>query len=250
MTDPIIPGKTNTAVRKRISLRIAGVGTAFQIERRRRAVERVLRRYAEGLRSEANSVDRIAAKLQADREAGLRPHRQDLANATRAYGLAKYRVKEFVGLNGYCDDRDLWDAFEGRVRPRAEEPPVNAQSDEATSAEPVAVNAFNEAAAIARSAAGEELDWSREPLTERERQLRALWIKKHLEHRWSLGASMIDSKISFLRLRGKPIPSDLAAAAPLAAQREKELRAAEQRADLQDLADELDGKDLESEDDS
>ncbi len=70
MTDPIIPDETKTAARKRSPARFAGVGTAFQIERRRRALERCLQNYAAGLRGEADSLDRIALRLKADREAG------------------------------------------------------------------------------------------------------------------------------------------------------------------------------------
>jgi hypothetical protein len=119
----------------------------------------------------------------------------------------------------------------GTSGPKPEPPP------EEKPARPV--DALSAAVAIARSASLKEVDWGREPLTEREAAVRTRWIEKQLADRCN--RRLLESKVVLRRLGGKPVASDLAAADAEARRIDAENEAAEQLAELTEVADELDG---------
>ena len=163
--------------------RIAGARkSARKNEWARKRIERFLLRDAAQLRSKAASLDRLAAKLVADREAGRDPDRGHLGMAARLSSWAAIPVREFLGL----DFRATSDDISERLFPQtAREVPVEGTpiallpgescSSTAIVRTPVR-DAVSEAAAIVRQvAAGEiEIDWTKEPVNERERQIRAV----------------------------------------------------------------------------
>ncbi len=68
------------------------------------------------------------------------------------------------------------------------------------------MSALDEAIAIALSASGEVVDWSREPLTERERRIRA----RYIEHATSTWAGKVQLILLVLAVQGRGrVASDL-----------------------------------------
>ena len=103
-----------------------------------------------------------------------------------------------------------------------------------------AIDVLAQADSIARSASGENVDWSREPLSERECAIRARYIKNHLGS--LLGCIGLGRKAEALRLRQKPIASDLAAADVKAAAILKQDHLDGEREEFREIANELDGE--------
>jgi hypothetical protein len=94
-------------------------------------------------------------------------------------------------------------------------------------------DALSEATAIAKSAAGKEINWDREPLTDYEGRLRAFWIKMRLKD--IAGCVWIRCTVRAGRLRGELVPSDLLAADVRAKQRIRELIAILDREQLREV---------------
>jgi hypothetical protein len=96
-------------------------------------------------------------------------------------------------------------------------------------------DAVAQAVSIARSASGTQVDWTREPLTERERKIRQRWLGNRLNT--ALGRF----QVSLLHnLYWRRSASDLVAAAEQAcALGESQRRCVDQR-EFQEIADDLD----------
>jgi hypothetical protein len=198
-----------------------------------RSIEKQLRREAKRLRARADGVDWLASKIEANRLAD-KPITQNLLWRVLldGEGAGRYYVAKLAAVEHYVGADD-----EAPLRPSAETPSVPVPAPK--------IDALSQATAIARSSAGEDgFAWTREPLTERERSVRAHWIAKHLEDR--LGCAIISGTALSIRLSRLAIPSDLAAAEETAKQLMDSHRIAEERSEFQRISDELDGKDGDS----
>lgn len=167
-----------------------------------------------------------------------------LAKVVHHSSSAMHWVRKLCGFEGYAEKWQVIDTLSGGPRPSSatKATPETAPQLEPSAAAVAAGTAlrslvddcldgnlpasppdpFAQATAIARSAAGEEIDWSREPLTEYERRLRAKFIERDLSRTLLCGWA-IEAEVRALRRTRKPVASDLAAGlkriAPTIAQR-------------------------------
>jgi hypothetical protein len=98
-----------------------------------------------------------------------------------------------------------------------------------------------QATRVAQSAALTRLDWSREPLTDRERRARERWIQRKMAThmgRWNLA-----SKACSVRLEHGRIGNDLAAAVAVSDAMLKQESAERERRELEALVEEIDAED-------
>ncbi len=177
---------TVTAPCKRLSRRIPGVGTPYRVGQRRRKVEKFLRHDAAALRSHADHLEWIAGRLGRDREAGLDADRMHLCRAARASAVARRFINELIGIDRWAQLDECLDAIVPRSRVALSASEASPSTDPRRTSVPALepstpTTAIGEAMAIAQSVATDGSrppDWSRAPLTERERRIRA----KLLEH--------------------------------------------------------------------
>jgi hypothetical protein len=112
----------------------------------------------------------------------------------------------------------------------------------ASIAEPAKADPLADAVAIARSAALEDIDWSREPLTEREAAARKRWLQKKLEMPNDDGHVAIRMVDLVLTLRGHHAASDLKEAYETINRRQNQELQRRERAEFEEIATELDGE--------
>jgi hypothetical protein len=157
--------------------------TPLKNEWARKRIEKNLRYRAKFLQAEGAKLDRLAKKLEADRLAGLDPLRADLGAVSRLLGRVPDGLKQFLGFDCYeAVSRDqISDRLFPPLRCAEPEPRVNAVAKlpgdtRLGEARLITRDAVEEAAAIVRQvAAGEiEIDWTKEPASERERKIRAV----------------------------------------------------------------------------
>jgi hypothetical protein len=254
-------------------------GTAFQVEQRTRRVEKSLGDYAAELRWRADRADRLAAKIEANRLAKKTIDTGHIIRAWDwgAY-TARYAICKLVGLVdtaypleneenrnkllGKLDPRWAYYYQHGHMpgaaptlvaplstgAPSLELPrsasilPISQPERVGTDqpalpklpADPIAA-----AVAIARSARAEDIDWSKEPLTERERKVRALFLARTNQ----LKILALECDLRIRRLEGdrlaKPA-SDLQAAIDTYERRRHERQQAENRAEMKRIGDAID----------
>jgi hypothetical protein len=157
------------------------MNTPFKNEWARKRIERNLHYRAKFLRAEAAKLDRLAEKLEADRLAGLDPLRAHLGAVPRLLGWVPDGLKQFLGFSRFeAVSRDqIGDRLFHRVEARVDavlKLPGEALPSEARV---VTRDAVEEAASIVRQFAdGDlEIDWTKEPASERERQIRAVILR-------------------------------------------------------------------------
>jgi len=195
------------------------------------------RRDADDLRRKAGKIDFLANKIDAHRAAGTAPDEWLLCRMLDVPCAGGY-VKKLYGFHWLATYDEVVCWLHDLPRRSDAAALVTSQQPAAVPDVPVAIDAVEQATQILRSARGEEVDWSREPLTERERRLRAKWIEEHLAD--PMLTIALDCHARDIRLRRKPVASDLAAAAEEAQrifEREREER---DRDDWQRLSAELD----------
>jgi len=157
-------------------------GTPWQQDKWTREIERQLIREAKQVRRTAARLERLSERIAADRTAGcpIDPYR--LGDAVNA-DVAPYAVRKLVGVELGAPRMAIFDAIfqiKERSVPRAQAAAVQPASD-----------ALMQATAIARSASG-DIDWTREPLTERERKIRRAMLNKRLhEHSPRLSVGLL-----------------------------------------------------------
>lgn len=100
------------------------------------------------------------------------------------------------------------------------------------------MDALQQATALIRSASGDNIDWAREPLTERERSIRQRWIDRRLDG--GVGFITIRCEVRALRRSGAAVASDLASAYEKASAMLEQYSKERDRAEFQDIARELD----------
>ena len=110
---------------------------------------------------------------------------------------------------------------------------------------PTSARVLSDAVAIARSAAGVDVDWTREPLTERERAVRQRWLDRQLEDVHGRGgrrliAADAAAHADILSGQATRCASDFQAAYDEATRIWDEARTQECRAEFLDIADEID----------
>jgi hypothetical protein len=193
-------------------------GTPFQVEAWTKGLERSLAFSARALRRRAAYLDRLAAKIAGDREAGAIIDNGHVFQASDRSDRAKYYAAKLAGLSRYDRNALLEAVFPSTAR----------RSDPAPSPTPGAifanVDVVGQAVALVRSAACEDVDWTCEPLTESEAKVRQRYLERRLGS--PLGPLVLRLEARALELRGKSVASDLA----------KALREASQRIDADDRA--------------
>jgi hypothetical protein len=131
---------------------------------------RQLRRAAVDARRKAEKMDRLADRINADLAAG---HPLDPNFVLKAIGFtwrAQRPAAQLTGVDQWADERDFVHAvFPPRVVQHEATP---------TAAPPAPIDPIAQATAIVRSASCEEIDWSLEPLTERERLIRQAYLER------------------------------------------------------------------------
>jgi hypothetical protein len=154
------------------------MNTPLKNEWARKRIERNLHYRAKFLRAEAAKLDRLAEKLEADRLAGLDPLRAHLGAVPRLLGWVPDGLKQFLGFSRFeAVSRDqISDRLFPRVEPRVAAVLKLPGETLPSEARLVTRDAVEEAASIVRQFAdGEiEIDWTKEPASERERQIRAV----------------------------------------------------------------------------
>ena len=101
------------------------------------------------------------------------------------------------------------------------------------------VDALSAAVAIARSLSLHDIDWGREPLTEREAAVRKRWLDKQVDDTYL--SIKLESMVKSRRINRLRVASDLAAAFDESVQIRENEKAEEQRREFAEIADELDG---------
>lgn len=138
----------------------------------------------------------------------------------------------------------------GWVTPSEADAELALEAETPTECEAPTMDALAEATRIARSTALVDVDWSREPLTERERRVRARWIERQLET--ALGRIALRCRLTALRLRALngigAVGSDIAAADAQAHVLDRAEGVLDERAEFEDIADELDEEDADDAD--
>jgi hypothetical protein len=217
------------------ALKYAPPGTPFQVNQRTKRIERTLREHAAELRWCADREDRLAAKIEAARIAGKPIDDGHLMQAWDRGGYCtRYSITKLVGftptqlMNDSATRDQLFEMLWGpritsrsQATRRVKPTPVPQASHPTAPAAPALPDPIAAAVAIVRSARGEDIDWSREPLTERERRIRAVYLE---------GVSIF--KLIALEMHlfsiGKEIASDLRAA------RDRAQREADEHSDARD----------------
>jgi len=233
-------------------LRFVPSGTPFQVEQRTRLLAKHLRRDAARLRRDAARMERVAAKIEENQAAGHIITANLIGKAANE-GVGLYAAYQLVGLPVYGGRDAIIDRLYGpppHVVAAADVPSPAPQPRLASSfIEPVGeppapeeatiakADAVAQATAIARSASGTEVDWSREPLNERERKIRARWLEENLKT--SIGCSIITLTEITHWCRGHAA-CDLTAAAKRAKSLSEATDQVERQRVFQDIADELD----------
>jgi len=234
---------------KRTPRRYALIGNAFRNNQKRARLESMLRREADGLRSQASELDMLRTTLNGDREAGKDVEREHLFRTYERSLWARQVVRDLIGLgcahsadpnerNMVLDilllrqDGSSWLA-PSRVTVADNEATKSVRTPDVAQAPA----ALTDAIAIARSAAGEELDWSREPLTDMERRMRACWIDNNLKTH--VGPYSIRSLVAKTRCLGQEIAADLLAAHDEATRMVNDDKEQQRRDELRILRDQL-----------
>jgi len=205
-------------------------GWAMQIDRR---LEREIR----WSNSRTASLERLRWKFAERRDAGKAPTAELLWRVFDAATSARYYVFKFVGEPSPRDRKGMLNSL---FPPSAPVDVAARLAAPAVASVTTVPSTCDVAATIARDAAGEAIDWTREPNTTLERRVRARWI----EHRLADSSSWIFLEVAKMLLRGLPVASDLAEAEKLATEalrNESEVRA---RREARDLRDEVLGEDL------
>lgn len=240
-------------------------GTPFQVHQRTKRIERKLRHYAAELRRKADRIDRHAAKIEADRLAGKPIDRGLIMRAWDSGSYCvRYSVVSLTGLKpaGLLSDEATRDALVEMlflrviksaaqlvVEPATQPPagqrviqlPSRAPAVDPAPVTPAPADPVAEAVAIARSARAQDIDWSQEPLTDRERKVRALFLER--ADPFTLLRINIELLLRRVRGRRELLPaSDLQAALDRNRREAKELRRARDNGTFREIGDEIDGE--------
>lgn len=195
----------------RHSRRIKITTNATRLEQRRKRIERFILRDAKQLRQEADHLERLSRRLQRDRESSQDIIRWDLYRAFEQCAYTRQAIRQILEIAPDADKDTVYERLFSEPQQRTQttlaveneltmQPPSLPIFAPASIADPLA-----DAIAIARSAAGEVIDWTREPLTDMERRMRQRWIEKQLEF-----LPLISHVANDLRRLGIPLPKDLA----------------------------------------
>ncbi len=159
------------------------------------------------------------------------------------YGLAALddRITEYDTLLGGLLDTPAPNPSPGRS-PQVTRRARGRKKDAAVDAQAVGrprTDAVSQATAIVKSASCDTIDWSAEPHTDYERRVRAAYLRKYLD---GFMPSSLATEASILRLSGKRVASDLAAAAEEGMRRSEILQAEHERKKIRKAREEVDGE--------
>ena len=185
--------KTTMATKR---IRFALKGTPLQQERAIKGIEKRLAREAGVYRRKAKKLEALRTKVEAARQSGEPPKRNLLIDVFCATNDANYYLARLVGAVDFTQDAISRAIFPESPHVMDGAPTVAAEKPVVPTRDPLA-----EATAIVRSASG-EIDWSADPLTDRERRIRA----KYLE---ALTGAHLLSLVFSLRRKGARVASDL-----------------------------------------
>ncbi|GAC1405662.1 MAG: hypothetical protein NVSMB64_10680 [Candidatus Velthaea sp.] len=184
-------------------------GTPFQQQQRLRSIERQLVGEAARMRGNAANLDSLRSKIEATRLSGEPVKRELLSRIVRTETRpGSYYIAKLVGSKSSTYEAIIDAMWPQRHAPTPAPMPIQSFAPGGSRAAlPVASPAdpLTEATSIVRSASG-EIDWSREPLTDRERRIRAKFIEQQSEQRSGGSIPYIAMR---LRLDSKPVASDL-----------------------------------------
>ena len=158
-------------------------GTPWQQDAWTRKIERHLEREARTERRKAARLERLSAAIAARRAEGKPIDASHLCDVINA-GVAPFATHRLAGVDsGMTRSKILDKVLDIKPFPphlahlqRREEPELAA----GPSVPATTLDALSQAVAIARSASGDDVDWSREPLTDREAKLRRVWLERQL----------------------------------------------------------------------
>lgn len=206
-------------------------GWAMQIDRR---LEREIR----WSNSHTASLERLRSKFAERRDAGKAPTAELLWRIFDAATSARYYVFKFVGEPSPRDRKGM---LNNLFPPSAPVDVAARVAAPAVASVTTVPSMCDVADTVAHDAVG-EIDWTREPSTTLERQVRARWIEGHLSD--FDGMLLLGSKAGSLRLRRRPVASDLAEAAKIADQSiDLQIKAGESQ-EMRDLREEIIGESL------
>jgi hypothetical protein len=172
-----------------------------------RAIAAFYRREANDLRRKAAQWDRLATSLDrtiADRT----PMALDQVCEALRSGIdgARQRACSMAGLDPFLSERAAFAAIFGPVSHALLPVPIGEKASSAVAP----ASAIDQAIAIVRSANGEAIDWSQEPVTERERAVRGAYLRRLIAE--ELGGLRLSTIALRLQADGQTPSSDLLAA--------------------------------------
>jgi hypothetical protein len=177
--DPDVKANPSTSKRKKWE----PSGTPWQRDCRLKDIAKSLRRSAKAYRREADKAEKLADRIETDRLAGQSISQHQLVDAFDLSEHAHYSICKLAGTERWHQRREFIHALYPQVYPQMQKPEAAVAREAVAAVDIASADVLAQATAVARSVAGEEIDWSREPLTERERKIRKRFLENALRHR-------------------------------------------------------------------